>query len=231
VITGADAAAVAFLVFLEGILSFDNALVLALLVRGLPPPQRSRALAYGLVGAVVFRFGAVAAAAWLIHWEWAKVLGGLYLVYLPLRHWFVSAAGKGGPAEPLARSFWMTVLVVEATDILFAIDSILTAVALSPKLWVVASGGILGMLAMRVAAGFFIRLLDRFPRFEPTAYLLVLLVGAKLLYAGLEAYVALPKIDFEDTSGAACWVFWILMLGTFLSGFLPGRKRERPASL
>lgn len=82
-------------------------------------------------------------------------------------------------------SFWGTVLVIELTDIAFAVDSILAAMALAgsrqSKLWVVIAGGILGVVLMRFAAALFVRLLDRFPRFEVSAYLLVIIIGVKLL--------------------------------------------------
>lgn len=91
-------------------------------------------------------------------------------------------------------SFWPTVLVIELTDIAFAIDSILAALAFvgspppghdpaafHPKLWLVVAGGMLGVALMRVAAQVFIKILDKFPRFETSAYLLVIVIGLKLL--------------------------------------------------
>lgn len=89
------------------------------------------------------------------------------------------------PATGKARSFWGTVLVIELTDIAFAVDSILAAMALAgarqSKLWVVITGGMIGVILMRYAAALFIRLLERFPRFELSAYLLVIVIGLKLL--------------------------------------------------
>lgn len=91
-------------------------------------------------------------------------------------------------------SFWPTVFVIELTDIAFAVDSILAAIAMvgspppghppdqfHPKLWVIVLGGIVGLMLMRVAASLFIRMLERFPRFEIAAYLLVCIIGVKLL--------------------------------------------------
>jgi len=91
-------------------------------------------------------------------------------------------------------AFWWTVVVIELTDIAFAVDSIVAAIgvvgsppagtpkdAFHPKLWVVVLGGILGMVVMRFAAKMFISLLERFPRFELSAYLLVIVIGFKLL--------------------------------------------------
>ena len=84
--------------------------------------------------------------------------------------------------------------VIELTDIAFAVDSILAAIAMvgspppgtppdafHPKLWVVILGGIIGLMLMRVAARMFIQLLEQFPRFEMSAYLLVIVIGLKLL--------------------------------------------------
>jgi YkoY family integral membrane protein len=87
-------------------------------------------------------------------------------------------------------SFWPTVGSIGLTDIAFAVDSILAAIALigpppvpgahHPKLWVVFTGALLGMIALRFAAGLVIKLLESFPRFEIAAYLLVLVIGLKL---------------------------------------------------
>lgn len=82
-------------------------------------------------------------------------------------------------------TFWKMVLIIELTDIAFAVDSILAAMALAgsrdDKLWVVVAGGFLGVVLMRFAAAVFVGLLERFPRFELSAYLLVAVIGLKLV--------------------------------------------------
>src|SRR3954469_9621741 len=99
---------------------------------------------------------------------------------------------KPGAEESATHArFWPTVGSIGLTDIAFAVDSILAAIALigppppgakhHPKLWVVFAGALLGMIALRFAAGLVIRLLEKFPRFEIAAYLLVLVIGLKLL--------------------------------------------------
>ncbi|HZW29396.1 MAG TPA: hypothetical protein VFF52_01750, partial [Isosphaeraceae bacterium] len=74
------------LIFLEGLLSADNALVLALMVRHLPKKEQRRVLRWGIWGAVGFRLVAVLLSAVLIRFWIFKVLGGLYLLYLALAH-------------------------------------------------------------------------------------------------------------------------------------------------
>jgi YkoY family integral membrane protein len=219
----ADLAAIAFLVFLEGVLSLDNALVLALIVKPLQEPWRKRALLWGLGGAIVLRLVALGAANKLLHWEFTRIAGGAYLLYLCADYLQEKRRPERREArrkQSQARSFWMTVLIVELTDLAFAVDSILTAVALSRKLWVVMTGGVLGLLLMRFAATLFVRLLERFPRFEPVAYGLVLLIGIKLL-----AESALPQLDFQSPANAAFWLFWGGMGLVFLLGFTRRKTR------
>src|SRR6187455_2997374 len=77
-----DLVIVGLLIVLEGVLSIDNALVLGLLAKRLPKSQQGRALTYGLVGAFVFRFIAIATASFLLKWSWVKLLGGGYLLWV-----------------------------------------------------------------------------------------------------------------------------------------------------
>ncbi len=215
--TPQDLMAVGFLIFLEGILSIDNALVLALIVNHLPQHQHKRALMYGIGGAIVFRLIAISLASYLMQWIWVKFLGGGYLLYLAIDYWWKKRKEGSGEEKPATRprGFWTTVLVVELTDIAFAIDSILTAVALTSKLWVVVTGGVIGLLMMRFAASIFIRLLEKFPRFEPTAYILVFIVGLKLVVDGFH----FPSINFHDAHNPAFLIFWLTMAASLVYGF------------
>jgi len=147
----ADFVTVALLVVLEGLLSADNALVMAIMVLGLPKDRHHKALRYGLVGGFIFRILATLLATYLIKVGWVRLLGGLYLLYLSYSHFFSHEHGEDRRQAPKAKpwlgmsAFWATVVRVELVNLAFSIDSILVAVAMSPKLWVVVTGGILGM--------------------------------------------------------------------------------------
>lgn len=67
------------LIIIEGLLSADNALVLAVLVKHLPDKQRKRALMYGMLGAYFFRFLFIGIGVYLVEFWFIKVLGALYL--------------------------------------------------------------------------------------------------------------------------------------------------------
>ena len=82
---------------------------------------------------------------------------------------------------------------VELTDIVFAIDSILVAVAMSPKLWVILTGGILGIVMMRLVIGKLLSLVERYPPLVDGAFVIIAWVGIKLLveFLHVEGYIAL----------------------------------------
>jgi YkoY family integral membrane protein len=263
-----DLLLIGLLIVLEGVLSIDNALVLGLLARRLPKHLRSKALTFGLVGALVFRIAAIFTASLLLRWTFAKFLGGAYLIYVALKHFIFGEAqhdevlGVGADGQPELQNaatgepvpsptkppssrpmtlhslrFWQAVLVIELTDIAFAVDSIVAAMALigqqkssdtgaHDKLWVVVVGGMIGVILMRFAAVLFIRLLERFPRFETSAYLLVVAIGIKLLLDWWFNPPNMPeRINFHSPSSPAFWVFWSVMVICFAVGFIPSHKK------
>src|SRR5262249_30344617 len=198
----ADLLTIALLVALEGLLSVDNAMVLAILVLGLPKPHQRKALRYGIVGAFAFRGIATLLAVYLIRLAWVKLIGGSYLLYLVYEH-FGGGEGNDRRSVPAAQpwlrlsAFWATVVKVELTDIVFAIDSILVGVAMSPKTWVVVGGGFLGIIMMRLVIGQLLVIVERYPALVDGAFIIIAWVGFKLLLEFLHAtgYVAfeIPK--------------------------------------
>jgi len=218
-----DLVTIALLVALEGLLSADNAMVLAVLVLGLPRSQQQKALRYGILGAFAFRAAATAGAAYMIQLLWVHLLGGLYLLYLPYQHFFghgdADAKREFKPARPWLgmTAFWATVVRVELTDIVFAIDSILVAVAMSNKLWVIITGGILGIIAMRLVIGQLLALVRRYPALVDGAFIIIAWVGIKLL---LEYFHGLGWIHFELPK----WLSLGLIVVIFAASFFYARK-------
>jgi YkoY family integral membrane protein len=192
-----DFLTIGLLIALEGLLSADNAMVLAILVLGLPKSQQKKALKYGMGGAFAFRGIATLLAAYMIQLGWVKLVGAGYLLYLVYRHFGTGESAGDRRAAPPAKpwlglsAFWATVLKVELTDIVFAVDSILVAVAMSPKRWVILTGGILGIVMMRMVIGQLLALVERFPVLVDGAFVIIAWVGIKLLieYGHTEGYV------------------------------------------
>lgn len=225
-VTPSDFFTIALLVALEGLLSADNALVIAVMVLGLPKREHQKALHYGLVGAFVFRVAATLLAVYLIRLGWVKLLGGLYLLYLAYAHFSSAQSQDERQSPPKAKPmlglgpFWATVVRVELVNLAFSIDSILVAVAVSPKLWVVLTGGILGIVAMRLVVGQLIALIEQYPALVDGAFLVIAWVGIKLLaeYGHAEGYLGfeIPK-----------WLSLGLIVVILAVSWIYARRQER----
>ncbi len=177
------------LVILEGILSFDNAAVLAALTNRLPPDQRRRALLYGIVGAYFFRVLAIVFVVFLLQNIWLQLLGAAYLIWLAVHHFGAghhrehARESRPPPKLPLLSAFWSTVVFVELTDIAFALDQIVVAVALADNITVIVLAAMIGILFLRLAAFYIGRLMEWFPTLESLAYAAVGFVGLKMVAA------------------------------------------------
>jgi len=214
------------LVLIEGLLSADNALVLAVMVRHLPKNLQRRVLFYGIWGAVGFRLLALSLSSILLRFWICKVLGGGYLLYLAAAHFWSEGRDQSSSSGALSqtqrpesrlllRGFWGTVTSITMADIAFSVDSILAAVAMAEgfpnrfgytgKLSIVFVGGVLGIITMRFVVRYFLILLDRFPGLAEGAYYLVAWIGLKLLISGLYTPGYLPFHIPEP-------VFWAGML-------------------
>ncbi len=202
------------LIVLEGLLSADNALVLAIMVKHLPKKQQKRALFYGILGAYLFRFVAIGLGTYLIKIWWVKAAGALYLLWMAIQFFMKKneEAAAGIPKAP--QGFWRTVLAVEVMDIAFSIDSVLAAFGVSDQIWVLYLGGIFGVMMMRGVAQIFLTLIDHYPELETTAYLIIGIIGVKMMASVFNYHVS--QVVFFST-------LLVLFFGTFVVHHL--RKR------
>jgi YkoY family integral membrane protein len=218
-LTVSDLPTIGLLVILEGLLSADNALVMAILVMGLPNDQQQRALRYGLVAAFGLRLLCVILATFLIKAAWVKLAGGAYLMYLAIQHFRHPEETEDGrpvsAAKPLwgIPPFWATIVRVELVNVAFSVDSILVAVALSPKLSVVVTGGMLGIIAMRVVAGELIAFIRRYPGIVDGAFVIIGWVAVKLL---LEYAHAMQWIGWEIPRTTSLVVIGMIFLVSYV---------------
>ena len=227
-----DLLTVGLLVLLEGLLSADNALVMAIMVLGLPRADHHKALRYGLIGGFAFRTAATLLATYLIGAAWVKLVGGLYLLYLTYQHFGARAEGESRREPPKAKAgfglspFWATVVRVELVNLAFSIDSIIVAVGMSRKTWVVVTGGILGILAMRVVAGRLIELIRRYPALVDGAFVIIAWVGLKLL---LEYAHQVGWIGWEIPKAISMTLIVVIFLVSLVYARRQAPRPEEPA--
>lgn len=168
------------LVILEGLLSADNALVLAVMVKHLPKDQRKKALFYGIFGAYFFRILVIGLGISLIHIAWIKIVCGHYLLWIVFQN-LLQKKDEGDEVQQKKMGLWRTVVTVELMDISFSFDSVIAAFGVSNKEWVLFLGGILGILMMRGVAHLFLALIEKVPEFEITAFTLIAVIGVKMI--------------------------------------------------
>ncbi len=223
-VQASDFVTIAVLIILEGLLSADNALVLAIMVLGLPKHQHKKALKYGLIGGFVLRVLATMLAVYLIRVAWVKLLGGLYLLYLTWEHFSREGGAEARQSPPVARpafglsALWATIVKVEIVNLAFSVDSILVAVAMSPKPWVVISGGLLGIVALRLVVGQLLVVIQKYPALVDGAFVIIAWVGLKLVQ---EYFHVVGLLHFEIPR----WLSIGLIILIFLISFIYARRQ------
>ncbi len=243
--------ALLILIGLEGLLSADNALVLAVIAKHLPDEQKNRAINYGIIMAFVFRFAALFAISFIANVWQVQAIGAAYLLYLGLKHIIQARIGKKHEnihkerkQEGGGKGFWPAVGKIALADLAFAIDSILAAVALalglpdSPlsefggmdggQFIVVVLGGIAGLVLIKYAAAWFVKLLGQRPALETTAYAIVAWVGVKLAVITL-SHEDIGVVDhhFPHSTGWTSVFYIVLVAISLLGWFAPNNKPSR----
>nr|WP_125649540.1 TerC family protein [Lapidilactobacillus gannanensis] len=199
----------ATLAIMECLLSVDNAVVLAAQTATLKDPKQEKdALMWGLVGSYIFRFIAIGLGSFLIKFWLVKAIGAAYLLYMSLHFFYEQHRPKPTTEKDQAtkpHSFWGTVAAIVLLDMVFSIDSILTALAIDDNPVIVLLGGLIGILAMRFVAQMMIVLIAKIPELLYMAYVLIAFIAIKL---GL----SVPAIGFE-ISNTIFSIFVLLAFG------------------
>ncbi|MBN3895789.1 MAG: TerC family protein [Nostoc sp. NOS(2021)] len=170
------------LIFLEAVLSADNAIALAAIAQGLEDKELERkALNFGLVVAYVLRITLILTATWVQQFWQFELLGAAYLLWLVFQHFSSQQSEDDHHHGPRFTSLLQAIPVIAFTDLAFSLDSVTTAIAVSQEKWLVLTGATVGIITLRFMAGLFIRWLDEFENLEDAGYVTVALVGLRLL--------------------------------------------------
>jgi YkoY family integral membrane protein len=211
---------------------------MAIMVLGLPRQHQQRALRYGLIGGFGLRIVATALAVYLIRIAWVKVLGGAYLLYLVWEHFTQAGGAEKRRTPPVARpafglsAFWATIVRVEMVNLAFSVDSILVAVAMSDKQWVVISGGILGIVALRLVVGQLLSIIQKYPALVDGAFIIIAWVGIKLLMEYLHHIHLVPfEIPKVLSLGLIILIFIVSFIYARRQGPQPPEEVEGAADL
>ncbi len=202
----------ATLVLLEIVLGIDNLVFLAIASRRLPERQRPLAQRIGLLGALGLRIGLLFGLVWLTHLtapiftvdgfslSWRDLIllsGGLYWIWKATLEIHGEAEGEEeGPGETRAASLPGVIITIMVLDMVFALDSIITAVAMTQFLPVMILANVVAIVVMMVFAGPVSRFIERHITIKLLALSFILLIGAVLVADGLHFHIPRGYIYF-----------------------------------
>ena len=166
------------IIWINIILSGDNAVVIALAARALPPTQQKQAIIWGSAGAVVLRILLTFIAAYLLQWQFVQIVGGLLLLWIGVQLLAEEEEDAADGDTPKAVSYWTAIRTILVADLVMSLDNVI-GVALAAKIDGVMNDPLLVIgLAISIPIVVFgsqvmIKLMERFP--------VIIVLGAGLI--------------------------------------------------
>jgi predicted tellurium resistance membrane protein TerC len=204
--------ALATLTFLEIVLGIDNIIFISILSGKLPDDQQPRARKLGLLGAMVTRILLLFSLAWIIRlthpWftvigqeisgrDLILILGGLFLMGKSTYEIHDKLEGEQGYASRKVPSSFASVIVqIMLLDIVFSLDSVITAVGMVDVLWVMIAAVVVSVAIMMMAAEPISAFVHKHPTVKMLALSFLLLIGLSLLLEGFEQHIPKGYIYF-----------------------------------
>lgn len=198
---------------LEVVLGLDNIIFISILVGKLPAPSRDRARRLGLIGAFLSRLGLLATLGWIMRLdqplfellgheftgkELVLLLGGLFLIYKATKelHDKIEGDPEGEVATSAASSVSGVVLQILLLDVVFSLDSVITAVGMVKELWIMVAANVIALIVMLLAARSIAGFVDRHPTIKVLALSFLLTIGVLLVTESFEIHVPKGYIYF-----------------------------------
>lgn len=196
------------LIILEVILGIDNVIFISILSDRLPENQRNKLRYWGLGLAMIMRLGLLTAISWILRLD--KTLftfsdidfsgkglvligGGIFLIYKSTVEIYhkTEEANSDFPVVPVQSSFSRLLLEVILLDLVFSVDSIITAVGMVQELWIMYTSVIVAVLIMILASGPISHFIKKHPSFKILALCFLMMIGLSLIAEGF--HLQIPK--------------------------------------
>jgi predicted tellurium resistance membrane protein TerC len=229
-------AALLTLTALEIVLGIDNVIFLSVIVSRIPPRQAKRARQIGLLLALVFRILLLSLLVWLIgltepiitvkhvDLSWRDVIligGGLFLIAKATHeiHGEVEAREAGDDGAPGASAFFWVIVQIIVIDLVFSLDSIITAIGMAQDLEIMVAAVIIACVVMYISSGPVARFVAEHPTTKMLALAFLVLIGVALVADGFKFHIPRGYIYFAIAFAAAVEAFNVLAR----------RNRRKPA--
>ncbi|MBA3456084.1 MAG: TerC family protein [Deltaproteobacteria bacterium] len=228
----------ATLAALEIVLGIDNIIFIAILSGRLPVHQRERARKLGLAGAFITRLGLLATISWIVQLDQplfhvagrgfsgkAIILfvGGLFLLYKATKEIHDKLEGEEGhdPAQPrVGITFKSVIIQIMLLDMVFSLDSVITAVGMTPYLWIMVAANVLALLLMLLVGQQIGAFIEKHPSLKVLALSFLLMIGLLLVAESFGVHV--PKGYVYGAMGFSIFVEMINIRTT---------RKSRPVQL
>jgi predicted tellurium resistance membrane protein TerC len=198
--TWANLASLASLTALEIVLGVDNVVFISILTDRLPPEQQGRARRIGLALALIVRLALLGTISWLVGLtaplfsvfgksfsgrDLILLLGGLFLVFKATKEIYekLEVPGHAGTL-PRRASFASVLSMIVALDIVFSLDSVITAVGMSNEFAIMATAVVIAVVVMLVFVNPISAFVGRHPSMKMLALSFLILIGVTLVVEG-----------------------------------------------
>ena len=206
------------IILIDLVLAGDNAIVIALAARNLPPALQRKAVIWGTVGAIAVRSVMTVGVVWLLKIPGLMLVGGLGLVWIAYR--LLADTGDGDEHGPVASTFWGAMKTIVVADALMGVDNVLgVAGAAHGSFDLVVIGLLVSVPIVVFGSTMVLKLVERFP--------IIIRAGAAVLaFTAAKMIVGEPLLDgVFDQSAPARWALYaIAITGVLTAGWLQSRR-------
>jgi predicted tellurium resistance membrane protein TerC len=220
-------AALLTLTALEIVLGIDNVIFLSVIVSRIPPAQAKRARQIGLALALVFRILLLSLLVWLIGltqdiltlrgvgFSWRDIIligGGLFLIAKATHeiHTEVESHDEASDDAPKAGAFFWVIIQIIIIDMVFSLDSIITAIGMAQDLEIMIAAVVIACLIMYLSSGPVARFVAEHPTTKMLALAFLVLIGVALVADGFKFHIPRGYIYFAIAFSAAVEFFNVL---------------------
>jgi YjbE family integral membrane protein len=214
------------IILIDLVLAGDNAIVIALAARSLPPDLQKKAIVWGTVGAIAVRSVMTLGVVWLLQIPGLMLVGGLGLLWIAYK--LIADTGEGEHDGPVATTFWGAMKTIIVADALMGVDNVLGVAGAAHGSWdLVILGLLISVPIVVFGSSVVLKLVERFP-------IIIHLGAAVLALTAAKMIVGEPLLDayFDAPSQAVWrWVTYVLAIGLVLgSGWLVTRRKDMPSA-
>ncbi|HVE53091.1 MAG TPA: TerC family protein [Ramlibacter sp.] len=216
------------IILIDLVLAGDNAIVIALAARNLPPHLKNKAILWGTVGAIAVRSVMTLGVVWLLKVPGLMAVGGLGLLWVAYK--LLADDGGGDEHGPVATTFWGAMKTIIVADALMGVDNVLgVAGAAHGSMDLVVIGLLVSVPIVVFGSKVVLRLVERFP-------VIIQLGAAVLAFTAAKMIIGEPLLDgVFDPQGAvhaaARWATYaVCVAGVLAAGWLAGRSAARRAA-